>query len=191
MKKSFGAKALVFPSPVWCIASYDSNNKPNAMTVAWCGICCSSPACVTISIRKATHSYGNIIHSMAYTVNVPSKNQAHAADYFGLVSGKTHNKFAETGLTPIRAKHVNAPYIDEFPMNLECKVIHTYEIGIHTQFIGEIMDVRVDESALDSDGMPDINKVNPFLYASETRSYVGLDHESWKAFDTDLIKKIQ
>ncbi|MBU1168975.1 MAG: flavin reductase family protein [Proteobacteria bacterium] len=189
MKKSFGPKALIFPTPVWCVASYDADGKANVMTVAWGGICCSSPACLGISIRKATHSYGNIMHSKAFTVNVPSKSQAKAADYFGMVSGKSHNKFIETGLTPIRANHVNAPFIKEFPMILECNVIHSYEIGLHTQIIGEIMDVRVDESALDADGMPDIIKVNPFLYVPETCSYTSIGTETWKAFDISLIKK--
>ena len=34
------------------------------MTIAWGGICCSIPPCVTISLRKATYTYGNIIENM-------------------------------------------------------------------------------------------------------------------------------
>ena len=40
VKKSLGSKALIFPSPVWCIGSYDANDRPNVMTAAWAGICC-------------------------------------------------------------------------------------------------------------------------------------------------------
>lgn len=32
MKKSFGAKTLIYPTPVWCVGSYDSNGNPNVMT---------------------------------------------------------------------------------------------------------------------------------------------------------------
>ena len=37
MKKSFGPKALIFPTPVWCVGSYDGNGDPNVMTIAWGG----------------------------------------------------------------------------------------------------------------------------------------------------------
>ncbi len=52
-------------------------------------------------------------------------------------------------------------------MSLECKLINAMEIGIHTHFIGEIMDVKVDESMLGNDGLPDILKINPVLYGPE------------------------
>lgn len=45
---------------------------------------------------------------------------------------------------------VNAPYIQEFSLILECKFVHTFELGLHTQFDWEIMDVKVDESVLDA-----------------------------------------
>ena len=74
-KKSLGAKTLL-PTPVWIIGSYDSVGKPNMMTAAWVGICCSRPPCVTISLRKATYTYGNIMKRKAYTVNLPSEEFA-------------------------------------------------------------------------------------------------------------------
>ena len=129
MKKSFGPKTLIFPAPVWCVGSYDTNGNPNVMTIAWGGICCSIPPCVTISLRKATFTYGNIIERQAYTLSVPSVQFVQEADYFGMVSGRNVNKFKETGLTPVKSELVDAPYVGEFPMILECKVIHHYEIG--------------------------------------------------------------
>jgi len=72
MKKSFGAKTLVYPTPVWIIGTYDKVGKPNAMTIAWGGICSSTPPCVAVSIRKATYTHGNIIERKAFTVNVLS-----------------------------------------------------------------------------------------------------------------------
>jgi flavin reductase (DIM6/NTAB) family NADH-FMN oxidoreductase RutF len=45
------------------------------------------------------------------------------------------------------------------------------EIGLHTQFIGEIMDVKADESVLNEKGLPDIEKVRPIVFSPETRSY--------------------
>ena len=152
MKTSLGPKTLAFPNPVWCIGSYDARDQPNLMTIAWGGICCSKPPAVTISLRKATYTYGNLMQRMAYTVNIPSARYVGTADYAGMASGKNSNKFQVAGLTPIKSDLVDAPYVAEFPMILECKVIHTLEIGLHTQFIGEILDVKVDPEALNEAG---------------------------------------
>ncbi len=171
MKKSFGPRTLIYPTPVWVIGTYDKAGKPNVMTIAWGGICCSKPPCVAISIRKATYTYGNIIERKAFTVNVPSEAYAKEADYFGMVSGKDTDKFSATGLTPLKSDVVDAPYVREFPLILECKVINIVEIGLHTQFIGEIIDVKADESALNEKGFPDIGKVKPILFIPEMRAY--------------------
>lgn len=182
MKKSFGPKTLVFPTPVWVIGTYDKDSKPNIMTAAWGGICCSKPPCVTVSLRKATYSYGSIMERRAYTVNVPSEMYAKEADYAGIVSGKNTDKFAETGLTPVKSEFVEAPYVAEFPLILECKVIHVNEIGLHTQFVGEIMDVKADETILGEGGFPDISKAKPIVFGPEMRTYHGIGNYIGQAF---------
>lgn len=171
MKKSLGAKTLIYPTPVWVVGSYDQHGKPNVMTIAWGGICCSKPPCVAISLRKVTYTYGNVMGKKAFTLNVPSEKYAREADYFGMVSGKNVDKFAAAKLTPVRSDLVDAPYVLEFPMVLECRVIHTFEIGIHTQFIGEILDVKSEESVLAENGSPHIGKVKPILFVPDARVY--------------------
>jgi flavin reductase (DIM6/NTAB) family NADH-FMN oxidoreductase RutF len=182
MKKSFGAKSLIYPAPVWCVGTYDEHGRANVMTIAWGGICCSSPPCVTISIRKATHTFGNVMAKKAYTVSVPSDQYASEADYFGIASGRSEDKFEQSGLTAVKSDLVDAPYVKEFPMVLECKVIHHYEIGLHTHFVGEILDVKVDESMLSDDGKPDIEKIRPLVYSPEVREYHAIGEFVGKAF---------
>ncbi|MCM8775661.1 MAG: flavin reductase family protein [Candidatus Omnitrophica bacterium] len=174
MKKSLGARTLVYPTPVLIVGSYNKDGKPNAMAVSWGGVSCSDPPCVVISLRKATYTFGNIVSRHAFTVSIPSENYAKEADYFGLASGKSENKFSRTRLTPVKGEFVDAPYVQEFPLILECKVIKTVEIGLHTQFIGEILDVKADESVLGEDGLPDIKKVRPFILVPECWTYYGI-----------------
>jgi len=171
MKKSIGAKTIIYPAPVLIVGTYDKDGKANAMTAAWGGICCSKPPCVTVSLRKATYSYNCIVQSKAYTLNIPSQKYIKEADYLGMATGKTEDKLKVTGLTPVKSDLVNAPYIKEFSLILECKLLHTFEIGLHTQFIGEIIDVKADESVLNDDGMPDINKISPLVYAPSCGTY--------------------
>lgn len=174
MKKSFGAKTLVFPTPVWVVGTYDGEGRPNVMSAAWGGICCSQPPCVAVSLRKATYTYGNIVARKAFTINVPSEAHAREADYFGMVSGKNVDKFETAGLTPVRSSLVDAPYIEEFPLVVECRLLHTMEIGLHTQFIGEILDVKAEESVCNEKGQADMEKVRPILYAPEIHTYHGV-----------------
>jgi len=164
-KKSLGAVTLASPCPVWVIGSYDKAGKANVMTASWAAICCSTPPCITVSLRKATYTYGNIMESKAFTVNIPSEAFTREAAYFGNVSGKDVDKFARTGLTAVRGDSVNAPYIGEFPLVIECRLIKTVELGLHTMFIGEIKDVKADGSILNDRGQPDVLKLKPFIFA--------------------------
>ena len=192
MKKSIGAKTMAFPAPTWVVGTYDMNEKPNAMTVAWAGICCSTPPCISISLRKATYSYAGIVKNKAFTVNIPSEKYLMETDYFGIISGRDENKFELTCLTPIKSALVPAPYIGEFPIIIECKLLHTIEIGLHTLFVGEIMDIKAEELILDENENPDIEKIRPIVYGTGDRSYYGIGHNLGKAFSIGkgcLVKK--
>jgi flavin reductase (DIM6/NTAB) family NADH-FMN oxidoreductase RutF len=191
MKKSLGAKTILYPTPVLIVGTYDATGKPNVMTAAWGGICCSSPPCVAVSLRKATYTYGNIVQQGGFTINIPSEDFAVQADYFGMVSGKKADKFAETGLTPIRSTLVNAPYIKEFPLVLECKLVHQIELGLHTLFVGEILDVKADEDVLDDNGVLDVEELKPFFFAPEAGAYYGTGMRLGDAFSIGqaVIKK--
>lgn len=173
-KKSLGAKTIAPPVPVWIIGSYDKDGKPNIMTASWVGICSSKPPCVTISLRESRHTYTNIMGTGSFTVNIPSVEFADVAAYVGTVSGRDRDKFADCGLTPVASKKVNAPYIKEFPIVLECMMIRTMPLGSHTMFIGEIKDVKVDPSILKKDGAPDIEKLKPFIFCSGGRGFYGV-----------------
>jgi flavin reductase (DIM6/NTAB) family NADH-FMN oxidoreductase RutF len=182
VKKSLGAKTLVYPTPVFVVGTYDASGKPNVMTASWGGICCSQPPCVAVSLRKATYSYGNIAARKAFTISIPSEEQVKQADYIGLVSGRNVDKFAATKLTAVRSELVDAPYVQEFAMVLECKLAHTFELGLHTQFVGEIMDVKVDDRAVGSSGLADITKIRPLVFAPDTQSYYGIGSLMGRAF---------
>jgi len=174
VKQSLGAKTLIYPTPVLVVGSYHADGRPNVMTAAWGGIACSKPPCVSVSLRAATATHGNIIARKAFTISLPSGAQAAAADYFGLVSGRKTDKFAATGLTPLRSELVDAPYVAEFPLIVECAVVQVHELGLHTQFIGEVKDVKIEEACLDAEGHVDVHKLDPLAFAPDTGTYFAL-----------------
>jgi flavin reductase (DIM6/NTAB) family NADH-FMN oxidoreductase RutF len=173
MKRSMGARTILYPTPVLVVGTYDAEGRPNASTAAWGGICSSKPPCIAVSFRAATSAHENIVARRAFTVSVPSARYVREADYFGVVSGRDVDKFAVSGLTPEPSLLVDAPYVREFPLVLECSVLHTHELGLHTQFIGEIVDVKLDEECVDESGTVDAALIDTFFFAPQDGHYYG------------------
>ncbi len=170
MKRSLGAATLAIPSPVWVIGTYDSAGAPNLMTAAWGGIVCSKPPAVSVSLREATYTYANLVERKAFTVNVPSADHAEVADFLGIASGRAMDKFAAAGLTPTRSSLVDAPLVAEFPLTLECRLIQSVKLGLHTIFVGEILDVKAAEEIL-VEGLPALDRARPILFSAGEQAY--------------------
>lgn len=174
---------ILHPHPVLLVGTYGPDGKPNLMNAAWGGICCGEPPCVAVSLREATLTFHNLLHSRAFTVGIPSRRHVEVADYVGMVSGRDHDKFRRTGLTPVRSELVNAPLVAELPYSLECRLLQHHKLGLHTIFIGEIVGIQADESVLSPGGFPDIEKVQAILWGGfGNNSYYAVGENLGKAF---------
>jgi len=171
MKKSLGAKTLAQPTPVWAVNSYDVDGKPNSMIAAWGGIASSDPATMTVSVRPSRHTFAGIMKHKAFTISVCPKWLAAESDYLGMVSGSKENKLDKANLTAVRSDVVNAPYIEEFPLVIECVLTDTVEVGVHTMLIGEVKDVKCDDDKLIDGKHPDPEKILPLIFSPGTRNY--------------------
>ncbi len=59
----------------------------------------------------------------------------------------------------------------------------TVELGLHTQFVGEIVGIKADESILDEKGKPMISKVNPFVFDPNSRDYLAIGEVLGRGFN--------
>ena len=161
MRKNFGAKPLSYPQPVFIIAAYDENGTPNAMNAAWGGI--SEMNEISLCLSNNHKTVKNILHSKAFTISMADAGHVAACDYVGLVSGNNvTDKFARAGFHATRSQFVDAPLIDELAIALECRLkSYNPETCI---LIGEIVNVSVDERALDEDGKVDVAKACPITF---------------------------
>jgi flavin reductase (DIM6/NTAB) family NADH-FMN oxidoreductase RutF len=185
MKQSLPPQPVLLPSPVLVIGTYGPDGRPDIMTAAWAGIAASKPPAISVSLREATLTYHNIKETGAFTVNIPSEKHLVQADFAGMVSGRTADKFKEAGLTPVKSERVNAPLVAEFPYALECRLVRQVELGSHTMFIGEIVGLTADDSVLDPGRLPDIEKVRPMMFAaSGARAYYGVGAKLGTAFSS-------
>ena len=155
---------MLYPVPSVMVSCTNNQGENNIITIAWTGIICSDPAMLYISVRPERHSYQMIKETGDFVVNIPNRKLAFATDYCGVKSGKDVNKFEHLKLTPAKSNLVAAPYIDECPVSLECKVKDIIKLGSHDMFIAEIMCVNVDDSLLDSKGKLHLNKADLICY---------------------------
>ncbi len=186
MKKSLGAKALLPITPVMLVGTYDDDNKPNLMAAAWTGICCGKPPCLNVSLRAATYSHRWIMQNQVFTLIPACEGFLAETDYMGIASGREVNKFEACGLSALEGSEVKAPYVDEWPMAVECKVVHVAELGLHTMFVGQVMDIKLDEAYINDKGLPDINKLRPIVYTPENRTYFGVGEELGGAYSVGM-----
>lgn len=175
MKLELRSYPAVFPVPVILLSVYDEKKKvPNIITLAWVGNVCSNPPMVGVSIRPARYSYELVKSIGEFCLNIPTVEQIEKVDYCGTVSGRDHNKFEDTGFTSVRGSEVNAPYIEECPVNIECKLNHQIQLGTHDLFIAESLLVHIDEEYLEKNRRrPDYKKIDPLAYCPEKYFSIG------------------
>lgn len=164
-KQVWKAGTLLAPVPAVLVTCMGNDEKPNIITIAWAGTVCSDPPMVSISVQKIRYSYNLIVESGAFVINLPTTRQARWTDYCGVASGRDVDKFAQTGFTPGPSRTVKPPVILECPINLECVVRQTIELGSHTLFIAEITATQISEDIITSSGRLAIEKANLFAFA--------------------------
>jgi len=165
-KKSWKPGNMLSPVPVVLVSCGGTKGwKPNLITIAWIGSVCSDPPMLSISVRPERYSHAIIKATGEFVVNVPSTDQARAADWCGVVSGRTADKFSATGLTSAPALKLGCPIVPECPLNIECRIRRSLELGSHTLFLAEVVAVQVSSDLVDSRGRLNLQKAGLMAFA--------------------------
>ncbi len=151
-----------FPTGIVVVScSASEKGRPNLITVGAISHACIDPPMLGIAIGHMRYTHQIISRSDGFVVNVPSRDQAEIVDYCGSISGKEIDKFKACGLTPFNSTKISSPGILEFPMNIECAIRRSVDLGSHSFYFGEIVAVHCDESILDNMGEIDKDKLQP------------------------------
>jgi Conserved protein/domain typically associated with flavoprotein oxygenases, DIM6/NTAB family len=162
-KLELSPSEALYPVPVVLVSCGD-REKANIITIAWCGVACSKPPLLTISIRPSRHSNKIIKSSGDFVINIPTQNMLKEVDVCGTVSGRDKDKFSLCGFTRGDPSIVSSSMIKECPVNIECKVTRMLSLGAHDMFIGEVVKIHRDTSVIDKDGNMDYSKAAPIVY---------------------------
>lgn len=164
-KREFPPSEALYPVPVVLVSCIDkASKKTNIITLAWCGVVCSKPPMLGISIRPSRLSHRLIKETKDFVVNIPSVNILKEADLCGVISGKDTDKFQACSFTALASSKVKSPIIKECPVNIECVLKNVIKLGTHDLFLGEVVALHANDDVLKPDGSIDYEKTMPFVY---------------------------
>ena len=166
-KKKTSPHPWIFPRPVLLLSTRDKSGRDNIITISWAGVACTKPPMVTVSLRPSRHSHAVISSTKEFVANLPTSKQIHIVEACGTTSGKDTDKFAALGLDKDPAAIVSAPLVAVCPINLECQVRHTLQLGSHDLFIAEVVKVHVQHGLLLEDGEINDQALDSLAWGSE------------------------
>lgn len=194
-KRELKLHSVVSPTQTVVVSAYDEEGKPQACTLAFYMVSSHVPPCVTVAINATQRrkTLAAMLSSGAFVLGFPSVDQVAEADYLGVESGYNADKLANIGYTTTDAETVSAPIVDEFPLSLECQIVHTVTVGSHTQVTGEVKRILADESIIDGKGKVLLEKLRPIIYDEEQLRYLSLGEKVADAFrtGTELKKRLK
>lgn len=127
----------------------------NVMSAEWTHHISYEPALIMVNIDLKNATADNILKTMEFGVNIAAEDQNLLSSIAGQNTGKEVDKIAllkELGFEFYKAKTIDVLMVKDAALNLECKVTKHEEMGDHIMFIGEVLDISVNEN------------VSPILY---------------------------
>ena len=115
--KNIGRSFDIYPMPVVIVGTV-VDSAPNFMTASWITKLNSDPPLLGLAMGHGQHSAKGIHRYDQFSVNFPSVDQAHLADYCGLVHGHQQDKASR--IEVVRGALDSAPMVGQCPLTMEC-----------------------------------------------------------------------
>ena len=155
---------LLNPEPP-VLVSCGPRERPNLITVGWCGTICTQPPMLSISVRPERYSHGLIRQSGVFVVNLPTAPATRAAARRGVKTRGPADNVGAAAAHAAAAAQVDTVVLEESPVNLECRVTQVIPLGSHDLFLAEVVAVDVDEALLDETGKLCLERARLIVYS--------------------------
>jgi len=134
---------LIEPGPVVLLTTA-RKGRPNIMTLSWHTMMEFEPPLVGCVVSNRNYTFGILKATKECVINIPTVKLAAKVVGCGNTWGADTDKFAAFHLTPVAARRVKAPLIDECYANLECKVADTRMVNKYCFFVLEVVQAWID-----------------------------------------------
>ncbi|SFS05313.1 flavin reductase family protein [Anaeromicropila populeti] len=159
-KKEANMKSCLQPAPKVLVSCRGTDGEDNVLAVGYCGNCSYAPPMVMVGIVPTRYSYHMIKESGCFVVNLVDKSYQETFDYMGKYSKRDENKLEKMNVKLQECEKINAAYLSDCPVNIECKVVDSIVTGSHEMFIGQVECVHANEDSVDTEGNIDFTKIN-------------------------------
>ena len=151
---------MIPPVPAILLTVNGAPGDPDEISVVWTFVIEGSPPHVGIAVADA-HVAGKLIElHREFVLNVPVADMMRQFDTVDMNSSHIGDKFELSGLTRGTAVVVDAPTVDECPIQVECRVFDSMRVPpFRTLFVAEVVATTATPEAVDADGrlaVPDV-----------------------------------
>lgn len=159
-KKEAQMKSCLQPVPKVLVSCRGLDGENNVLAVGYCGNCSYEPPMVMVGIVPTRYSYKMIKESGCFVVNLVDISYKETFDYMGSQSKRYGDKLAAMKVKLQDGKKVNAPFLPDCPVNIECTIVDSLVTGSHEMFVGKIEYVHADSTIIDTEGNIDFSQIN-------------------------------
>ena len=144
---------MIPPVPAILLTVRGKPGDPDEISVVWTFVIEGKPPQIGISVADY-HISGDLIKMhKEFGLNVPTADIITAFDTVDMNSSKVGDKYSLSGLTEGKAVKVNAPTVEEAPIQVECRIFNTINVPPHrTVFFADVVATTVHEGVCDKDG---------------------------------------
>ncbi len=128
---------LIEPGPVVLLTTA-RKGQANVMTMSWHMMVDFEPPMIACVVSPANHSYQALEATGECVIAIPAVDMAKTVVAVGNCSGRSTDKLATLGLSPLPASTVSPPLIAECFANLECVVIDRRLVRTFGLFVLEV-----------------------------------------------------
>ncbi len=141
---------MVPPVPAVLLTVNGMPGDPDEISVLWTFVVNGSPPQIGVSAAEEHLARRLIAHHGEFVLNVPVAEIVVPFDTVDMNSSRVGDKFELSGLTRGKASVVEAPTVEECPIQLECRVFNAIDVPpSRTVYLAEVVATTVLEGVVD------------------------------------------
>ncbi|HEV8306277.1 MAG TPA: flavin reductase family protein [Methylomirabilota bacterium] len=130
-----------FPAGVTVVTTRDREGRPCGLTASAFTSVSLEPPLVLVCIDHGATAYRAFQEYGWFAVNMLGKSQEHLSRHFASTMADKFSGIAH------HEGQARLPILEDVVAALECRVLHRYEGGDHTIFVGKVEGVRVGDGS--------------------------------------------
>jgi flavin reductase (DIM6/NTAB) family NADH-FMN oxidoreductase RutF len=169
----------------------------NFLTAMWFTPVGFEPSRLIVGVSRTTHTYSLLCETGEFVMSAPSQEMMDIIVMAGRVSGRDVDKWKETGLTPVKPKHISVPLIGEAIGNVEYRVVNKLPFDDEIDlFVGEALCAYMRKGSMEGELYQE--NADPLLYLgtkydangkSLGKHYAEFSGIKCANYDSPLLKK--